>query len=449
MGSGTLEQSVEVDRHLCEEEVKRVLSSDAFTKAPRLCSFLLYVCENSLEGRADELTEQQIGIHVFGRSPGFNSGEDTIVRGTARHLRSRLELYYQEAGKDDPIRINIPKGGYVASFQLIAEPAPAVSHPAADHAGQPISDPVSTSVLAPLHFSAGSSHRWPLAAKLWLTCISLVAAALAAFAFHVMHAHTPETVAAGPALLWRALFTEGRRTLIVPGDASLDAYIAWEQRPVSLDQYSNQTYQREITVSQPPSATDVPLSVRSVTPMADLRLISELVRVPERFGILQAEKWMEVRYARDLAIADTHENNLILIGTETFNPWVTLYQPQMDFRVGWDFRTDIYSVIDRAPKAGEPARYEYRRAAPGSKALTLVAFLKNSQGHGHVLLVQGSSMGTTYGALNFLTNEQLWSPVINAATAPDGSLRSFEVLLSSDFIRGGVSNTQIVTTHVH
>ena len=156
-----------------------------------------------------------------------------------------------------------------------------------------------------------------------------------------------------------------------------------------------------------------------------------------------------MRYARDLAIADTHENNLILIGTETFNPWVTLYQPQMDFRVGWDFRTDIYSVIDRTPKAGEPARYEYRRTDPGSKALTLVAFLKNSQGHGHVLLVQGSSMGTTYGALNFLTNEQLWSPVIDAATASDGSLRSFEVLLSSDFIRGGVSNTQIVTMHVH
>ena len=121
----------------------------------------------------------------------------------------------------------------------------------------------------------------------------------------------------------------------------------------------------------------------------------------------------------------------------------------MDFKVDWDFRTDVYSVTDRAPKSGEPTRYEYRRGTHGSKAITLVAFVNNSQGHGHVLLIQGSSMGTTYGALSFFTNEHLWKPVIDAATGPDGSLRSFEVLLSSEFVRGGVSNTQILIAHVH
>ena len=301
-----------------------------------------------------------------------------------------------------------------------------------------------------LPYRAGELHgHWPLAAKLSLACVSLVALVLVGLAMRLAHARTTDPTAAGPTALWRTLFMEGRRTLIVPGDASLDAYIAWEQRPVSLDQYANQTYQREVTVSQPPSATDVPLSVRSVTPMADLRLVTELVRVPERLGMPQAGKWMEVRYARDLAIADTRENNLILIGPESFNPWVTLYQPEMDFKVGWNFHTDVYTVTDRAPKPDEPATYEYHRSAPGSKALTLVAFVENSQGHGHVLLVQGSSMGTTYGALNFFTNEHLWKPVMEAAAGPEGVLRSFEVLLSSDFVRGGVSNTRIVSIHVH
>lgn len=294
-----------------------------------------------------------------------------------------------------------------------------------------------------------SRGSWPAAAKLLLTCLSLVTIALAALAMHLAHLGIADPLAAGPTALWRALFTEDRRTLIVPGDASLDAYIAWEQRAVSLDQYANQTYQREVTVSQPPSATDVLLSVRSVTPMADLRLDAELVRVPERLGMPQAGKWTEVRYARDLAVADTHENNLILIGPESFNPWVTLYQPQLDFKVSWDFRTDIYCVTDRAAKPGEPAQYEYRRNAHGSKAMTLVAFMDNSQGRGHVLLIQGSSMGTTYGALNFFTIEHLWKPVIDAASRTNGSLRSFEFLLSSEFVRGGVSNTQILAMHVH
>ncbi len=450
MGSrATLEYPVELDRHLCEEEVKRVLHSDAFTKAPRLCSFLLYVCENSLRGRLDELTEQQIGIHVFGRLPGFNSGEDTIVRGTARHLRSRLESYYQEAGRSNPLRISVPKGGYIASFQQTAEAVPAVFEAAADGVLPPPPAPAFRDSLPSPRHEAPFPLRWPLAARVSVVCLSILATALAVLTWRSARPHAPETSAGGPVPLWHALFTEGRRTLIVPGDASLDAYIAWEQRPVSLDQYTNQTYQREITVSQPPSATDVPLSVRSVTPMADLRLVSELVRVPERLGMPQAEKWMEVRYARDLTIGDTHENNLILIGSETFNPWVTLYEPQMDFNVGWDFHRDVYSVTDRAPKAGEPARYEYRRSAPGSKALTLISFLENSQGHGHVLLIQGSSMGTTYSALNFLTNENLWRPAVQAAIRPDGGLQSFEVLLGSDFVRGGVSNTRVIATPVH
>lgn len=438
-----------IEPALCRQEVDRILASDVFSKAPRLCSFLTYVCENSLEGRLDELTEQQIGIHVFQRSPGFNSSEDTIVRGTARHVRTRLESYYREEGKHDPVLITMPKGGYVASFHPIAENTEEDSSPrlqeriavASVNASFP-AVPISNSAIA-------LRQGWPLAAKVWLACVSIVLCGAVLTAMHLAHARTPDPTTVGPTALWRALFTEGRRTLIVPGDASLDAYIAWEQRAVSLDQYANQTYQREVTVSQPPSATDVPLSVRSVTPMADLRLVAELVQVPERFGTPQADKWVEIRYARDLAIADTHENNLILIGSETFNPWASIYQPQIDFKVAWDFRSDRYSVTDRAPTSGHPATYEYCRGAVGSKALTLVAFVKNSQGHGHVLLVQGSSMGTTYGALNFLTNEQLWKPVIDEATAPDGSLRSFEVLLSSDFIRGGVSNTQIVTTRVH
>ena len=70
---------------------------------------------------------------------------------------------------------------------------------------------------------------------------------------------------------------------------------------------------------------------------------------------------------------------------ESFNPWTTLYQPKLDFKVGWDFRTDVYTVTNRAPKPSEPARYEYHRGAPASKAMTLIAFVDNLQGHGHNL----------------------------------------------------------------
>lgn len=438
----TIENGTTTEMAAVRSELERVLASRAFAKSHRLCTLLTYICENSLKGHFDELTEQHIGIHVFGRSPGYNSAEDTIVRGTARHLRERLSLYYQDEGKDDPLHIAVPKGGYMAHFEAVPQ-TEARSVPV-EHTldeGHPPAGPV---------YEKAQSAPWPRSARFAVGALALLAVVLPALAVLVLRPKPkPSLEPPGPEALWRALFVPGRKTLIVPGDASLDAYTAWEQKQVSLADYTNQSYQRDVTVSRPPTHTDVPLSVRSVTPMADLRLVSELVRVPEQLGEPQLEGWTEIHYARDLVVADTQNNNLILIGSETFNPWVNLYQPLLDFYVHWDYKSDIYTVTDRAPRAGEQKLYEYERHTPGLKAYTLVALVDNTQGRGRVLLIEGTSMGTTYGAMNFFANEDLWGPVLHAAVDQSGRLHNFEVLLSNDFIRGGVSNTRLVTFHVH
>lgn len=100
----------EAQRTRCEQEVQRVLDSRAFAKASRLAALFEYICRKSLYGALDELTEQQIGIHVFRRSPGYNSAEDTIVRGTARLLRQRIETYYDQEGAHNGFRVSIPNG---------------------------------------------------------------------------------------------------------------------------------------------------------------------------------------------------------------------------------------------------------------------------------------------------------------------------------------------------
>ena len=201
----TLDHHVGIEAALCRQEVDRILSSEAFGKAPRLCSILSYICENSLLGRVDELTEQQIGIHVFQRSPGFNSGEDTIVRGTARHLRARLDAYYLAEGKYDPVHISIPKGGYVATFSPCDEPgimssdipAEAVAVGAPDTAN-PLSVPAPARDL---------ESRWPFAAKASLAFVSLIAFILGVIAAYPAHPSAPDKAPSGPTPLWRALFT--------------------------------------------------------------------------------------------------------------------------------------------------------------------------------------------------------------------------------------------------
>ena len=102
---------------------QRIVDSAQFSKSPRLSSFLLYIVSKSLEGRQSEVTEQQIGVHVFGRPLGYRTVDDNIVRSYARQLRKRLAEYFAGDGIDDAMRIEIPLGGYLPAFTTPGLPA--------------------------------------------------------------------------------------------------------------------------------------------------------------------------------------------------------------------------------------------------------------------------------------------------------------------------------------
>ena len=100
-----------------EELVHRVACSVTFEKSPRMRAFLLHVCRCALEEKPEEATEQQIGIFVYGRPPGYNPNEDNIVRSQARVLRMKLEHHFANEGNEEPIIIRIPKGQYLPVFE--------------------------------------------------------------------------------------------------------------------------------------------------------------------------------------------------------------------------------------------------------------------------------------------------------------------------------------------
>jgi TolB-like protein len=98
-------------------ELQRILASPDFDASERNHRFLEYVVGETLEGRAGHIKAYSIATSVFGREPSFDPQADPVIRIEASRLRRSLERFYLKAGKDDPVRIDIPRGTYVPTFQ--------------------------------------------------------------------------------------------------------------------------------------------------------------------------------------------------------------------------------------------------------------------------------------------------------------------------------------------
>jgi len=108
---------------LVREHLDRIVRSPAFAKADRLRAFLRFVVEKTLAGEQAGIKEYSIAVEVCGRPSSFDSRTDPIVRVDANRLRARLEAYYRLEGRDDAIRIHLPKGAYVPTITSVRAPA--------------------------------------------------------------------------------------------------------------------------------------------------------------------------------------------------------------------------------------------------------------------------------------------------------------------------------------
>jgi hypothetical protein len=98
------------------EELNAICTHKRFVRSGRLCQFLRFIVEQKLLG--NRVNEQLIGLNVFGRRAGYDSGNDTIVRTEAVDLRRRLEDYYRD-NPDARVRISVIKGSYNPTFTWV------------------------------------------------------------------------------------------------------------------------------------------------------------------------------------------------------------------------------------------------------------------------------------------------------------------------------------------
>jgi len=170
-------------------------------------------------------------------------------------------------------------------------------------------------------------------------------------------------------------------------------------------------------------------SVRKYTTIADVRLAARLGKL----GAMK-ESNLEIRFGRDLRAEDLRQRNVILVGGPQGNPWIELFDRKAHFYIETDDRQYVQTVVNRAPRPGEQARYVVRHDLKGQSVYpiyAIVSFQPNLEKSGYILAISGTSMAGIDAASAFLFTPSQLDAILREARTPSGRFRDFEVLLTA------------------
>lgn len=407
--------------------VDRIIVSSTFAKCERLSSLLNYVCDLSLNGRVKEINEQKIGEAVFGRPRNYDSSIDGIVRTQASRLRQRLELYFSEEGLDEPIWIVIPRGGYVPVFEPRLTPVVPLLTPTV----VPEQPAAKLEVRRALWGLRSAAIAWSLVAILLVAMVTILLANRGA-SIKGQVARTPVHP------LWSQIFVAEQRTLEVPGDSGLVMWQGLVGKSVSLSEYLTGDYRTNLLPRSLTTLQDaaVDMGGRRYTSIVDLEAAKSLSLMAQ-----SAQGKLEVRYARDVRPNDLKQGNVILVGAAEANPWVELFEHNMNFVFFNDRVRKTFSVLNREPR-GEPRQWDSHYTDVQHRVYAVVAFLPNLGGNGNALILEGTSMAGTESAWDFVSDDSQLLPFLKRIQRANGTVPHFELVLGTNNMSGSaVKNT--------
>jgi hypothetical protein len=373
------------NREIVMAALGRITGSPPFQSSKQACKFLQYIVERTLAGELDYLKERSIGSVLFGRPSDYDTGADSIVRVTAMGVRKRLIEYYQSAGRDESVIFELPPGNYRPEIRLSSNRVH--SGPAEESPTIPVNAERKRSVAAFAY--AG----WACA---------LVASVIAAWGMYGRQSGPPRTTER--TLPWSVLFSGNQPVQLVMADSAMGVLSMLSHDSVSLEAYANRWFLKE-PGNLPPElrAPWQRIARREYTSVADARIAAAYSVLAKSAG-----RELVVRFARDLQLTDFWRgDNMVLLGSTASNPWVELYQNDLDFQIGRTSELPTPHIKVRNPQRGEPDRF-VGTAASGStgEAYALLSFTRGLGGKGAILIAQGTSMECTELAANMAMNQE-------------------------------------------
>jgi hypothetical protein len=412
--------------------VVRVASSRLFSKAPKLQQFLLYISEHSLAGRLDLISESHIGIEVFKRRDSYNPGEDNIVRTYARTLRKRLDEYFSSEGSEEQYVLEIPRGGYVLEFRRRD-----VSGPSEKAASSQPQD-----LLRPLVTNETLDIRRPG----WIVRTAFIAVtALLMLGSYYWGKRNAEIRVSSNNIhrFWNAVLGD-RETVIVPSDTGLTVVLGLIQRGVTVQEYVTNEHLKALEAQFPQLGLwDRPIAHR-YSDFVDVLAVQQFDRTPEI-----SDRKPVIRYARDLKADELEKGNAILLGASNSNPWVQLFDENLNFHLEFRPQERTFRVENRHPLAGEPSEYPYAFGSKQIYAYGLLAVVPNLSHTGHVVILEGVTNSGLEAAASVLADETLMKAICEKLISADGTLKSGEFLIRTTGVGGNSAGVEIIGSRTH
>jgi hypothetical protein len=423
--------------------LERVLNSDAFRKAPNLRHLLEYLVTKSNEGLTDQLKESVLAIEVFGRRTDFDGRIDNIVRVQAHRLRKLLETYYAEEGKDDKLRVTVPRGGYVPQFLVVEEQE---------------SLPASTAMAAPyaLKIAApetdapprAAARRFPFAKGAAFAGVFLAGALLSMLLMLPERAPRPDPAIAE---IWRGVFEPNAKVIV--------SYT----NPAFLRVGRSRTYLLyQGSLSAPPGTeiniaeSDPGIDRQYGTPGQPLFFSDGWTGTGEVLGVnrltelgAQFKKSIAVIPSRALALDDVRSANVIFLGS----PWFNGVLAQIGNDTTPMYNTNDGRIVVRDPQNGEQAVYENGKDPATSQiksGYALFSVLPGLDASRRVVSSAGLSTWSTWSGIDFLTTPPGAAQIARALKAANGGKipRFYQAVIRTEIIKGAVSNESLAATRV-
>ncbi len=393
--------------------IERIASSRHLKSSVRLREFLFYTADCAIREAPEDATEQQIGIRVFDRHPGYNSSEDSIVRTHARLLRQKLAAYFAEEGANEELIVEIPKGHYLPIFVSkkkemgVLEPVPAN--------GEVTKKPILETIPSK---SKVWSWKWLL---LLLPIVIVSTALLWQLWMKPVFAETPVEK------FWKPFLTDDPPLVIFS-----NAMFTGDSR--SGLRYANPPEQG----ISPLNADDYVDTYTGIGELASVYTLTRLFDSRHAHFILKRSlltTWDEAR-----------SKNLVFIGSVAENVSLRVLQSTTDFTMTTG--PGFSGLLNHHPKLGEPQLYS-RPEHPLTKDYAILALLPGVQPGKKMLIFSGLTTFGTQAAVDYVCHPDTAAELLRQVTGKDHQIHSFEAVLETE-IGGGVPlRTHLVTVRIH